>query len=125
MGAALAQVLIDPSSTVPMVGASGAIAGVLGAYTKLFPRARVVTLLPIFIIFIVRELPAWFFIVFWFLLNVLQGFGSLAIAGAAERGGIAFFAHIGGFLAGFFLIDRLRTRRNPTRGFYMPGPRRG
>ena len=119
LGAALGQVLIDPSSDIPMVGASGAIAGVLGAYMKLYPRARIVTLVPIFIIFVTRELPAWFFIVFWFALNVLQGFGSLAVE--SGHGGIAFFAHIGGFVAGFALIGLLRTRRNPTRGFYVPG----
>lgn len=118
LGAALAQVLIDPSSSMPMIGASGAIAGVLGAYMKLYPRARVVTLLPIFFFFVTRELPAWFFIVFWFLLNVLSGFGSLHQGGG--EGGVAFFAHIGGFIAGFWLIMLLRTRRNSTRGFHAP-----
>jgi membrane associated rhomboid family serine protease len=119
LGAALAQILIDPSSTMPMVGASGAIAGVLGAYFKLFPRARVVTLIPVFIFFVTRELPAWFFIILWFALNVLSGVGSLA---DGAQGGIAFFAHIGGFIAGFWLIMLMRKQYNPTRGFAPRGP---
>jgi membrane associated rhomboid family serine protease len=112
--AALAQYVVYPHSAIPMVGASGAIAGVLAAYWRLFPRARVVTLIPLFIFFIVRELPASFFIMFWFLLQLLAGFGT--VAGAAD-GGVAVFAHIGGFVAGLWLVRVLLPRRNPTGGF--------
>jgi len=110
---------VDPSSQVPMVGASGAIAGVLGAYVRLYPRARVVTLIPVFFFFFLRELPAGFFIFFWFLIQLFSGLGSLGAVGS-ETGGVAFFAHIGGFVAGFFLIRRMRRRRNPAYGWYRP-----
>ncbi len=119
VAAAAAQVGIDPHSPLPMVGASGAIAGVLAAYMRLFPRARIVTLIPIFIFFTVRELPAAFFIVIWFALQLFLGLGSLQL-GAAGGGGVAFFAHIGGFVAGLWLITWLRSGRNPTRGFRQP-----
>lgn len=119
LGAALGHILIEPSSSVPMVGASGAIAGVLGAYLKLFPRARVVTFIPIYLFFgITRELSAWFFIIIWFVINLLSGVGSRAMQGSG--GGVAFFAHIGGFIAGFWLIMLMRPRRNLTRGFHAP-----
>ena len=118
VGAALAQVLIEPSSRVPMVGASGAISGVMAAYLKLFPHARIVTLIPVLILFFVREIPAVFFIVFWFLLQLLSGIGSLG--DTASMGGVAFFAHIGGFVVGLYLVSTLRRPRNPTGGFHSP-----
>lgn len=117
--AAAAQVLIDPTSTVPMVGASGAIAGVLGAYLRLFPRARIVTLIPVFIFMLVRELPATVFIVLWFMIQLVGGVEALASLGE-QTGGVAFFAHIGGFVAGLFLIGSLGPTRNRTRGFQSP-----
>jgi membrane associated rhomboid family serine protease len=120
LGAAFAQVAIDPSSMVPMVGASGAIAGVLGAYMRLFPRARVVTLIPILFFFLVREIPAFWFILIWFGLQVLLGVDSLDPVHAGEGAGVAFFAHIGGFVAGLLLVSRLRRARNPTAGFRRP-----
>ena len=120
--AAGAQVMVDPDSAIPMVGASGAIAGVLGAYLRLFPRARVDALNPfvmalpllIFVLPLTIELPAVFFIVVWFGLQLLSGLGSLGIP---TQGGIAFFAHIGGFLAGLWLTGVLGVRKNPLRGF--------
>lgn len=118
-GAAAAQVLVNPSSEVPMVGASGAIAGVLGAYLKLFPGARVVTLIPLFpIFFFVREIPAVFFIIVWFALQLISGASALGIE--ADVGGVAIFAHIGGFLVGLVLVSRLRPQPNSTRGFRRP-----
>ena len=113
-----AQVLIDPTSEMPMVGASGAIAGVLGGYVTLHPRARVLTLVPIFIFIQFVELPAFFFIFVWFGYQLLMGFTSLGAA--ASQGGVAFFAHIGGFLAGLALIHVFRRRGNPTDGFRPP-----
>jgi membrane associated rhomboid family serine protease len=95
------QVVTDPNSMVPTVGASGAIAGVLGAYARLYPRARVVTLVFIVIIFTVVTLPALLVLGLWFLLQLLPAF-SEPITGAG--GGVAYFAHIGGFLFGVLTI---------------------
>ena len=105
--AALAQAFIAPTSQVPMVGASGAIAGVLGAYLVWFPWARVRTLLFLGIFFTVTELPALVFLVLWFVVQFFSGTLALASAGAAV-GGVAFFAHIGGFLAGAIVAFLLR-----------------
>ena len=102
--AALAQFVVNTHSPVPMVGASGAIAGVLAGYLRLFPRARIVTLIPLLFFFFVRELPASFFIGFWFLLQLLAGAGSV---GGMGDGGVAVFAHIGGFTAGLWLVRLL------------------
>jgi membrane associated rhomboid family serine protease len=101
--AALTQIVLAPQSTVPMVGASGAIAGVLAAYVRLFPRARVLTLIPIFIFIQFVELPAFLFIFVWFGLQLVQGTLSLGTLGA-NTGGTAFFAHIGGFVAGLLFV---------------------
>jgi len=115
--AVAAQVVIDPSSQVPMVGASGAIAGVLAGYVILYPKARVTTLIPIvFIMFV--ELPAYVFIFVWFGWQLLSGIGSLSTIGDGV-GGTAFFAHIGGFLAGLALIKVMAPRGGPR-----PPPRR-
>jgi rhomboid family protein len=95
------QVVTDAGSTVPTVGASGAIAGVLGAYARLYPRARVVTLVFIVIIFTVVTLPALLVLGVWFLLQLLPAF-SQPVTGAG--GGVAYFAHIGGFLFGVLAI---------------------
>lgn len=100
--------LIQPGSQLPLVGASGAISGVLGAYVLLFPRARVVTFVPIFFFF---ELPAFFFILFWFVMQVFSG----CSLSSTETAGIAFSAHVGGFLAGIaFLLAFGRPRRGPV-----------
>jgi len=96
------QVLFQSASQVPNLGASGAIAGVLGAYFLLFPRARVVTLLPFFV---VVEIPAVIFLGLWFLLQFLSGAASLGRA--ASEGGVAWWAHIGGFVAGVVLLKVL------------------
>jgi membrane associated rhomboid family serine protease len=98
--AALVQTFIDPASRVPMVGASGAIAGVMGAYFVLYPKSRIVTLLPIFIFVQLIEVPAVFFLGVWFLMQFLSGLGSMAAATGEPIGGIAFWAHVAGFGAG-------------------------
>ncbi len=100
--------LFDPTSVVPTIGASGAIAGVLGAYFMLFPLARVVTLVPIVIWPIFLDVPAYFFLGFWFLSQLLSG--GLAIAGVASEA-IAWWAHIGGFVAGVLAHRALLGRR--------------
>ena len=104
--AALAQILLDPSSRIPMVGASGAIAGVMGAYLVKFPRSRVVMLTWLIIIF-TFDLPAWLMLVYWFFMQVFGGFGQIA---EANQGGTAFAAHVGGFVAGIVLIHLMGTR---------------
>jgi membrane associated rhomboid family serine protease len=111
------QVVMEPGSTVPTVGASGAIAGVLGGYIVLYPRARIVTL--IFIVFFATliELPAWILLGFWFVIQALSAAGSLAepIGGG---GGVAYFAHVGGFVFGLLTIRffAMRRKRRPPRG---------
>jgi membrane associated rhomboid family serine protease len=111
--AALAQTIASPDSVVPMVGASGAIAGVMGAYFVLYPRSRIVTLLPLFVFFQIVEIPAIFFLGFWFIMQLLSGVGSLATATAGEpAGGIAFWAHAAGFLAG---LSGVLVFRRPER----------
>jgi membrane associated rhomboid family serine protease len=107
--ATLAHAFANPASTLPSIGASGAIAGVLGAYLLLFPHARVTTLLPIFFFITVREIPAIFVLGVWFLLQLFTGAAS--IGATADTGGVAYFAHIGGFVAGMLLIVVLGGRR--------------
>jgi membrane associated rhomboid family serine protease len=113
VGAVVGQILVDPNSMVPMIGASGAISGILAGYVTLFPHARVVTLIPIFIFIHFMEVPAVIFIVLWFLLQVVQGYLALGII-AEGGGGVAWFAHIGGFLAGLLCI-RLLYRQPKAR----------
>jgi membrane associated rhomboid family serine protease len=106
--AAILQTLFDPFSSIPMVGASGAIAGVMGAYFVLYPYSRVLTAVFLIIFFDIIEVPAVFFLGLWFLLQLLSGVGSLAASNAG--GGIAFWAHIGGFVAGVLIGLVLRSR---------------
>ncbi len=109
MVAAYTQYLFSPLSRIPMVGASGAIAGVMGAYLMLFPRARVVALVPVFCFLQVVTVPAVFFLGFWFLLQFFNGAFSLSSAHFMQ-GGVAWWAHVGGFLAGAVLVPFLRRR---------------
>lgn len=131
VAAAAAQVGIDPASAIPMVGASGAIAGVLGAYLVLHPRANIAVLNPILPLWLwlgpVFTLPSWVVIGYWFLFdNVLSALGR---SGMASEGGVAFFAHIGGFVAGLvavrpFLLGRRRpVRRDAWVGWRGPSER--
>jgi len=105
VAAALAQTAIGPSSAVPMVGASGAVSGVLGAYLVLFPHAYVTTLIILGFFFRLVKIPAVVVLGFWIVLQLLNGLGSFGASG-----GVAFFAHIGGFLAGMGLLFVLRPR---------------
>jgi rhomboid family protein len=114
--AAFAQALPNPGSEIPMIGASGAISGVLGAYLVLFPHARVYTLVPLGIVFFARIKAGWL-LGFWFVFQLLSGLGS-----SSAEGGVAFWAHVGGFLAGVPLIWLLRDRSyRPLRGARAPG----
>ena len=103
VAATLAHAAMNPTSAVPAIGASGAIAGVLGAYLILFPRQRVTTLIPIFIFITIREIPAIVLLGFWFVLQLFVGTVSLG-GSIHEQGGVAYFAHIGGFLTGMVLV---------------------
>jgi membrane associated rhomboid family serine protease len=109
--AAILQLVINPFTTVPTLGASGAIAGVMGAYFVLYPESRVLTAIFLVFFFDLVEIPAIFFLGIWFVMQVLSGVGSLGVASAG--GGIAFWAHIGGFVVGGIvgLALRLRGRR--------------
>lgn len=111
--ATLAHAVFSPGSRIPAIGASGAIAGVLGAYLILYPHARVMTLIPIFFFITVRQLPAIFILGFWFILQLFVGVGSLGARAAQETGGVAYFAHIGGFVAGMALIGLFGGFRRP------------
>lgn len=111
IAAALAQIAVYPTSTVPTVGASGAVAGVLGAYLVLFPHARVRTLIFVFRFIRLVELPAIIVLGLWFLLQVVNGLASLGMMGTT--GGVAWFAHIGGFVTGLLVGWRLRKKRPP------------
>ena len=108
--AALMQIAVHPGSRIPMIGASGAISGVLGAYLVLFPGARVLTFVPILFFFYLVRLPALIFLGLWFLMQFYNGALSLA-AGALSMGGTAWWAHIGGFAAGVVLILKYRKAR--------------
>jgi len=105
--AAVSQLIISWGSRVPMIGASGAIAGVLGAYMILFPHSRVLTLVPIFVFIQLVEIPAFVFLFLWFVMQFFYGAVSFV---AISQGGVAWWAHIGGFVAGIFLIRVLRGR---------------
>ncbi len=109
IAASLAQIIIAPGSSVPLIGASGAIAGVLAAYFMLYPYAKVLTIIPIFFFLRLVAVPAVFLLGFWFVLQVISG--TSATSGA---GGVAWFAHIGGFIAGLVLVFLFRRRGVPV-----------
>lgn len=102
----VAHIITNPTSTVPVVGASGAVAGVLGAYIIAFPRSRILALVPIIIIFTLMEIPAVVFIALWFLIQLFNGVASLG--GAANP--VAYWAHVGGFIMGAVLIKTMAPR---------------
>jgi membrane associated rhomboid family serine protease len=116
--ATLAHAVFNPNSSIPSIGASGAIAGVLGAYAYLFPHARVLTLIPLGFYSQLQELPALLVLGLWFVLQLFSGVGELAVR-TAQSGGVAWWAHIGGFVAGLVLIVVLGGKRRAQR----PTPR--
>jgi membrane associated rhomboid family serine protease len=107
IGSGISQVLFSWGSTVPSIGASGAISGVLAAYLVFFPGSRILTLIPLFIIFFTVKIPAFIFILLWFLVQILSGLGSLG-AGVGTGGGVAWWAHVGGFLIGLLIAMQAR-----------------
>ena len=110
LAAGIIHVLVNASSPVPTVGASGAIAGVMGAYLIKFPRARIVTLVPIIIFITTVDIPAAFLLLYWFAIQFFSGVGSVGYS-QASSGDVAWFAHIGGFLAGMALVMLMPTRQ--------------
>ncbi len=118
VGAALVHIMMAPYSTVPTIGASGAIAGVLGGYLLLYPRARVDVLIFLFIFVTIVSLPAWFMLGFWFLLQLLN-----SAAADPNMGGVAYWAHTGGFLFGLLFTFPIWLRRGHTRHWRTHGAR--
>ena len=112
IAAALGQILIEPDSMLPTIGASGAIAGIMGAYFVLYPRSRVLTLIPLVIFWEVIELPATMLLGFWFLMQLFSA-GAIAVTASTGRGGVAFMAHIAGFLCGAAAIFLFRQPKRP------------
>jgi membrane associated rhomboid family serine protease len=107
--AAFGQIAMDPASTLPTIGASGAIAGVMGAYFVFYPRSRVLTLIPLFFWWEIFELPALVLLGFWFLMQLFSA-GAIAATAHSAGGGVAFMAHVAGFAAGMIAAFALRQR---------------
>jgi len=116
IAAALGQIAMDPTSTLPTIGASGAIAGVMGAYFVLYPKSRVLVLIPIIIFFQVVEVPAIVLLGFWFIMQLFSA-GQVAVTANSAGGGVAFAAHVTGFLVGMAGVFVFRQRQyNPWQG---------
>jgi hypothetical protein len=110
LAAAVAHILLNAGSGAPTVGASGAIAGVMGAYLLLYPRAKVLTIVPLIIFFTFWWLPAWIVLGYWFLLQFLSGTRTSIAYASKSSGGVAFWAHVGGFATGLILIKLFPER---------------
>jgi membrane associated rhomboid family serine protease len=108
VAAGLLESFVLQDSSVPMIGASGAIAGVLGAYLILYPRARIASLVPIIFIFTIIEIPAALFLLFWFVLQLFSGWSTLQ---GSNGSGIAWWAHVGGFIFGMLAVNLFAQRR--------------
>jgi membrane associated rhomboid family serine protease len=112
--ASFGQIAMNPQSTLPQIGASGAIAGVMGAYFVLYPHSRVLTLIPLIIIWEVIELPAIMLLGFWFLMQLFSA-GTVAVTASSHgSGGVAFMAHVAGFIAGVIGVFAFRKREQPS-----------
>jgi membrane associated rhomboid family serine protease len=111
IAAALLQVGLSPASNIPMVGASGAISGVMGGYLVLYPRVRVFTMVPLGFVMYSMALPAWSMLIYWMFLQLIGGVTAIG----AEHGGIAFWAHVGGFVAGVMLVKLFARRSHIVR----------
>ncbi len=123
LAASAAQIIVSPASPIPTVGASGAISGVMGAYLLLFPRVRVHMFFWFIIFFKVFRIPAWLVLLYWFGIQVLSGLPELNAGGGEPTGGVAVWAHVGGFLTGLLLVrfferNDLVARRRVAFGSY-------
>src|SRR3954465_8121927 len=112
IAAAFGQIVLDPESTLPMIGASGAIAGVMGAYFVLYPQSRVLTLIPLIIFWEIIELPAIMLLGFWFLMQLFSA-GAIAVTASSAGGGVAFMAHVAGFIMGMVAVFAFRKKQQP------------
>jgi membrane associated rhomboid family serine protease len=110
--AAFGQIAIDQQSTLPIIGASGAIAGVMGAYFVLYPQSRVLTFITLIIWYEIVEIPAIVLLGFWFVMQLFSA-GSVAITASTHGGGVAFMAHVAGFVVGMVGVLAFRKRRQP------------
>ena len=119
VAATMVHVAFNADSRVPTIGASGAIAGVMGAYVVKFPHSRITTLVPITIFLTTVDIPAYFILLYWFVIQFFSGVGSVGHSHLSQ-GGVAWFAHVGGFLAGVVLILVMRTEQRWSHG---PGSR--
>jgi membrane associated rhomboid family serine protease len=119
IAAGITHVFFNPYTTLPTIGASGAIAGVMGAYLIKFPHARIHTVIFLFVFFTTTEIPAFFILIYWFITQLISQYGSI-VTTQASMGGVAYAAHIGGFVTGMVLIQFLstRTRYFPRRDIY-------
>ena len=115
IAAGLVQMVLLPASQIPVIGASGAIAGVLGAYLVLYPRSRIASLVPIFFIFTLVEVPAFIYLAFWFVSQLFSGLMSFE---GADTSGVAWWAHVGGFVFGIISSLLFARRRRGIRGWY-------
>ena len=109
LAATMVHVLFNADSRVPTIGASGAIAGVMGAYVVKFPHSKITTLVPVVVFITTMEIPAYLILLYWFVIQFFSGVGSMGHSHLSQ-GGVAWFAHIGGFLAGVALILVMRTQ---------------
>lgn len=117
LGSGITQLIFSWGSNVPSLGASGAISGVLGAYILFFPSSRILTLIPLFIIWFTARIPAFVFIGLWFVVQFLSGVGSISSPNAENAGGVAWWAHVGGFVLGLLLARGMGGRRtSPSYG---------
>jgi len=113
IAAALGHIAMDPNSTLPTIGASGAIAGVMGAYFVLYPQSRVLTLVPLIVFWQIIELPAILLLGFWFVMQLFSA-GAIAVTASTQGGGgVAFMAHVAGFVTGVIGVFVFRKRRQP------------
>jgi membrane associated rhomboid family serine protease len=117
LAAVYSQAAIDPNGTLPTIGASGAIAGVLGAYALLLPRARILTVVILIFFFTLIEIPAYVMLGIWFVLQFIPAVGQVAVPDIGGQGGVAYFAHVGGFVFGLALV-KLFVQRRPS----VPAP---
>ncbi|HEU0123521.1 MAG TPA: rhomboid family intramembrane serine protease [Bryobacteraceae bacterium] len=116
VAATVVHIVFNMDSRIPTLGASGAIAGVMGAYVVKFPHSRITTLVPVFVFLTTMEIPAYFILLYWFVIQFFSGIGSVGHSHLSQ-GGVAWFAHIGGFLAGVLLILLMPTK---TRWSHRP-----
>lgn len=114
IGSSVSELMFTWGSHIPSLGASGAISGVLGAYLLFFPSSRILTLIPLFIIWFTARIPAFIFIGLWFLIQFLSGIGSLNSGGSSTTGGVAWWAHVGGFLLGLLIAKAVKSASRPV-----------